>query len=164
MKDLNKVMLIGNLTRDPESRFTTTGQAVASFTVATNRRWKSREGEIKDSVEFNNIVAWGNLAEIVEKILRKGRRAYIEGRLQTRSWEGQDGVKRNKTEIVASDVIVLDKKPEEADLDIAQEAQPSDISKKEDRPKEEFKKEEKAKGSKNAEETGEEVDLDDIPF
>jgi len=167
MRDLNKAMVIGNLTRDPESRFTPSGQAVASFTVATNRRWKSQDGEMKDSAEFHDVVAWGKLAEIAEKILKKGRRTYVEGRLQTRSWEGQDGVKRNKTEIVASDIIVLDKKPDEADLDINQDISEPGVEeaakeeekedKKEDKKESESKKEEGDKGE-------EEVDLDDIPF
>lgn len=156
MKDLNKVMLIGNLTRDPEVRSTTSGQAVASFTVATNRRWKGSDGEIKDSAEFTDIVAWGALAEISEKILKKGRRTYVEGRLQSRSWEGQDGVKRNKTEVVASDIIVLDKKDAEANLDIPEES----TSASEEQKKEEPKKEAKPKDEKESEE----VDLDDIPF
>jgi len=165
MRDLNKAMVIGNLTRDPESRFTTSGQAVASFTVATNRRWKSADGENKDSVEFNDIVAWGKLAEIVEQLLRKGRRVYVEGRLQTRSWEGQDGVKRNKTEIVASDVIVLDRKPDEAGLEVSgeqtePEAAESSSLKKTQEGKEKAKPEEKKEDSKSEEE----VDLDDIPF
>jgi len=157
MKDLNKVMLIGNLTRDPEARFTTSGQAVASFTVATNRRWKGQDGEVKDSVEFNDIVAWGKLAEIAEKILKKGRRVYVEGRLQTRSWEGQDGVKRYKTEIVSSDINVLDRKPEEPELDVAEEAGSQE---KAEPHKKETKKEEKGEDLKDSEE----VDLDDIPF
>jgi len=110
MKDLNKVMIIGNLTRDPEMRMTPSGQSVASYAVATNRQWKDQSGETQSNAEFHDVVAWGKLAEIVEQYLHKGMRVYIEGRLQTRSWEGQDGVKRNKTEIVASDVIMLDRK------------------------------------------------------
>lgn len=165
MKDLNKAMLIGNLTRDPESRFTTSGQAVASFTVATNRRWKSADGENKDSVEFNDIVAWGKLAEIVEQLLRKGRRVYVEGRLQTRSWEGQDGVKRNKTEIVASDVIVLDRKQDVADLEVSEEqAEPEATESSSEEKKQKGKGESKAEEKKEESKSEEEVDLDDIPF
>jgi single-strand DNA-binding protein len=108
-KDLNKVMIIGNLTRDPELRYTPNGQAVASVGVATNRSWNDQAGERKEDVEFHDVVAWGKLAEICSQILAKGRRVYFEGRLQTRQWEGQDGAKRNKTEIVATDMIVLDK-------------------------------------------------------
>jgi len=111
MRDLNKVMLIGNLTRDPELRSTNSGQTVASFAVATNRSWNDAQGTRQDAVEYIDIVAWGKLAEIVGQIYRKGRRTYIEGRLQTRSWDAQDGSKRYKTEVIASDLILLDKAP-----------------------------------------------------
>jgi single-strand DNA-binding protein len=111
MRDLNKVMLIGNLTRDPELRSTNSGQTVASFAVATNRSWNDAQGVRQDAVEYIDIVAWGKLAEIVGQIYRKGRRTYIEGRLQTRNWEAQDGTKRYKTEVIASDLILLDKAP-----------------------------------------------------
>ncbi|HAR54743.1 TPA: single-stranded DNA-binding protein [Patescibacteria group bacterium] len=109
MRDLNKVMLIGNMTRDPEIRTIPSGQSVASFSVATNRSWNDNAGELQKAVEYTDIVAWGKLAEIAGQILKKGRRVYIEGRLQTRNWEGQDNVKRYKTEVIASDLIVLDK-------------------------------------------------------
>lgn len=111
MRDLNKVMLIGNLTRDPELRTIPSGQSVASFAIATNRSWNDNAGQVQKAVEFTDIVAWGKLAEIAGQILKKGRRTYIEGRLQTRNWEGQDGVKKYKTEVIASDLIVLDSKP-----------------------------------------------------
>lgn len=106
---LNKVMLIGNLTRDPESRTTPGGQMVASFAVATNRVWTNPSGEKQEKAEFHNIVAWGKLADIVGKYLARGRRVYVEGRLQTRDWQGQDGVKRYRTEIIADNVIMLDR-------------------------------------------------------
>jgi len=111
MRDLNKVMLIGNLTRDPELRSTNSGQTVASFSVATNRSWNDAQGVRQDAVEYIDIVAWGKLAEIVGQIYRKGRRTYVEGRFQTRNWEAQDGTKRYKTEVVASDLILLDRAP-----------------------------------------------------
>jgi single-strand DNA-binding protein len=111
MRDLNKVMLIGNLTRDPELRTIPSGQSVASFAIATNRSWNDNAGQVQKAVEFTDIVAWGKLAEIAGQILKKGRRTYIEGRLQTRNWEGQDGVKKYKTEVIASDLIALDSKP-----------------------------------------------------
>ena len=104
---LNKVMLIGNLTRDPESRTTPSGQMVTSFAVATNRVWTNQAGEKQEKAEFHNIVAWSKLADIVGKYLARGRRVYVEGRLQTRDWQGQDGVKRYRTEIVADNVIML---------------------------------------------------------
>jgi len=109
MRDLNKVMLIGNLTRDPELRSTPNGQSVASFAIATNRAWNDAAGQLQKAVEYTDIVVWGKLAEVASQIMKKGRRVYVEGRLQTRNWEGQDGVKRYKTEVIGSDVIVLDR-------------------------------------------------------
>ncbi|MFA7308925.1 MAG: single-stranded DNA-binding protein [Patescibacteria group bacterium] len=109
MLSLNRVMLIGNLTRDPELRYTPNGQAVASFSVATNRSYVDASGERKDIPEYTNIVTWGKLAEIAKNLLIKGRKVYVEGRLQTRSWEGQDGVKRYTTEVVAENLLVLDR-------------------------------------------------------
>ena len=106
--DLNKVMLIGNLTRDPETRTTPQGIPVTTFSIATNLTWKDQSGNRQSKAEFHNIVAWGKLAEICGQYLTKGRRAYIEGRLQTRDWVGQDGVRRYSTEIVAENMIILD--------------------------------------------------------
>lgn len=160
MKDLNKVMLIGNLTRDPEMRFTTSGQSVATFSIATNRRWKSNSGEMKDEAQFHEAVAWGKLAEITEQFLKRGGRVYIEGRLQNRSWEAQDGTKRNKTEIVVSDIILLDKKG--ADFSASSETSTGkdmDINKEEKKETKSTKKDKEEK-----QEEIEEVDLDDIPF
>lgn len=105
-RNLNKVMLIGNLTRDPELRFTPQGNAVSSFVVATNREWVT-QGEKKQSVDFHNVVAWNKLAEICGELLKKGMRVYVEGRLQTRDWEDTDGKKRYKTETVIDDMIIL---------------------------------------------------------
>lgn len=100
--NLNKVFLIGRLAADPESRTTPSGQTVTTVRLATNRVWNNRAtGEKQEQVEFHTIIAWGNLAEIVSKYLRKGQLALFEGRLQTRSWQGSDGVKRYRTEIVA---------------------------------------------------------------
>lgn len=110
-RSVNKVILIGNLTRDPEMRYTPNGQAVVSFGLATNRRWTDKAGEQKEDTEFHNIVAWGKLAELCSQLLKKGRKVYIEGRLQTRSWEGKDGVTRSRTEIVTEDMVVLNLPP-----------------------------------------------------
>jgi single-strand DNA-binding protein len=107
--NLNKAMIIGNLTRDPEVRTTPTGQNVASFAVATNRVWNDNQGQRQEKVEFHNVVAWARLAEICGQYLRKGSKIYIEGRLQTRDWMGQDNVKRYRTEIVAENMIMLDR-------------------------------------------------------
>jgi single-strand DNA-binding protein len=113
--DLNKVMIIGRLTRDPELRTTPQGQQVCSFGLATNRSWKDQQtGDKKEQVEFHNLVAWGKLAEIISQYLSKGRRMYAEGRLQTREWQAQDGSKRNRTEIVVENMIMLDSKGEGA--------------------------------------------------
>ncbi|OGY43919.1 MAG: hypothetical protein A2729_01190 [Candidatus Buchananbacteria bacterium RIFCSPHIGHO2_01_FULL_39_14] len=108
--NLNKAMIIGNLTRDPEVRTTPSGQTVTSFSVATNLIWTNPQGEKQKKAEFHNIVAWRRLGEICAQYLKKGNKVYIEGRLQTRNWEGQDGVKRYRTEIVAENMIMLDTK------------------------------------------------------
>ncbi len=107
--NLNKAMIIGNLTRDPEVRTTPTGQTVATFGVATNFIWTDQQGQKQEKVEFHNVVAWRRLAEICGQYLRKGSKVYIEGRLQTRDWVGQDNVKRYRTEIVADNMIMLDR-------------------------------------------------------
>lgn len=108
--NLNKAMLIGNLTRDPESKTTPSGQNVCTFGIATNLVWTDQNGEKQKKAEFHNIVAWRKLGEICAQYLKKGSKVYIEGRLQTRDWEGQDGVKRYRTEIVADNMIMLDSK------------------------------------------------------
>lgn len=108
--DLNKAMIIGNVTRDPEIRSTANGQPVTSFSVATNLTWTDQSGQKQQKAEFHNIVAWRKLAEICGQYLKKGSKVYIEGRLQTSDWTGQDGNKRYKTEIVADNMIMLDSK------------------------------------------------------
>ncbi len=107
--DLNRVQIIGNMTRDPELRTTQGGQSVCSFGVATNRRYTGKDGQQQEQTEFHNIVAWAKLAEIICQYLGKGRKVYIEGRLQTREWQGQDGNTRRTTEIVAENMIMLDR-------------------------------------------------------
>jgi single-strand DNA-binding protein len=107
--NLNKAMIIGNLTRDPEVRTTPNGQTVASFGVATNLIWNDQSGQKQEKVEFHNIVAWRKLGEICGQYLKKGAKVYIEGRLQTSDWVGQDSVKRYKTEIVTENMIMLDR-------------------------------------------------------
>ena len=106
-KSLNKVQLIGNLGRDPELKYTSAGVAVATFSIATSDSWKDQEGNTQERTEWHNIVAWRKLAEICGEWLKKGKRVYIEGRLQTRSYE-KDGVKKYTTEIVADQLIMLD--------------------------------------------------------
>ncbi len=102
--DLNKVIIIGRLTADPELRNTSSGTAVANFSVATNRVWKDQSGAKQEQTEFHNVVVWGRQAEVVSQFLKKGATVMIEGRLQTRSWEGKDGQTRRRTEIVAENV------------------------------------------------------------
>jgi single-strand DNA-binding protein len=106
-KSLNKVQLIGNLGKDPELKYTSAGVAVATFSIATSDSWKDQEGNTQERTEWHNIVAWRKLAEICGEWLKKGKRVYIEGRLQTRNYE-KDGVKRYITEIVADQLIMLD--------------------------------------------------------
>lgn len=106
--DLNKSMIIGRLTRDPEIRSTQSGQNVANFSVATGRQWTDKgTGQKKEQTEFHNVVAWGRLADICQQYLKKGNQVYIEGRLQTRSWDDQSGTKRYRTEIIANEMIML---------------------------------------------------------
>lgn len=105
--DLNKVMLIGRLTRDPETRTTAQGVTVANFSVATSRVWKDDQGAQREITEFHNVVAWRKLGEICAQYLKKGRQVYIEGHLQTRNWVGQDGKKNYRTEVIADNMIML---------------------------------------------------------
>ncbi len=110
--NLNRAMIIGNLTRDPEARTTTSGQSVCNFSVATSSQWTDAQGQRQERTEYHPIVAWGKLADICSQYLAKGRKVYIEGRLQTREWEGQDGSKRQRTEIVAENMIMLSPPPQ----------------------------------------------------
>jgi len=107
--NLNKAMIIGNLTRDPEIKTTPQGASVASFSVATNFVWNDANGQKQEKAEYHNVVAWRKLADIIGQYLKKGSKIYIEGRLQTRDWTGQDGIKRYRTEIVADNMIMLDR-------------------------------------------------------
>lgn len=151
-RSLNKVMLIGNLTRDPELRYTPKGTAVCSFGLATNRSWMPTDAtERREETEFHRIVAWNKLAELCSQLLTKGRKVYIEGRLQTRSWESPDGEKRQATEIVAEDMVILDSrrqtegegfKPAEDKGERSEESKDESNKEKEDN-KEADKKEEK---------------------
>ena len=106
--DLNRATVLGRLTRDPEVKSTPSGQSVANLGVATNRVWTDKSGTRQEKVEYHNIVLWGKLADIAGQYLGKGRRVYMEGRLETRDWTGQDGVKKYRTEIIADNLIMLD--------------------------------------------------------
>ncbi len=108
---LNRATILGNVTRDPETRTTTSGQSVVSFSVATSRRWKDQtSGELKEATEFHNCVGWGKLAQTIGTYVHKGSKVYLEGRIQTRSWDDPTGAKKYRTEIVAESLILLDKK------------------------------------------------------
>lgn len=157
-RSLNKVMLIGNLTRDPEMRYTPQGTAVCTFGLATNRSWTTDNGEKKEDAEFHNLVAWNKLAEICAQLLKKGRKVYVEGRLSTRTWQGQDGTQKNRTEVVISDMVILDKKDSEptGEIDV-----PEPMVESQEAPAEEkVEKKSKKKEEEPVEEPGEE----DIPF
>ena len=106
----NKVILIGNVGKDPEVRHLETGIAVASFTLATTERYKNRNGELQDQTEWHNIVCWRNLAELSEKYIKKGAQIFVEGKIRTRSWADQTGAKRYTTESVADNIRLLDRK------------------------------------------------------
>ena len=110
---LNKCMIIGNLGRDPEMRYTPSGQAVTQFTVAVNRNYKDQQGERQEETEWFRVVAWGQQAEFAAEYLRKGAKVFVEGRLQTRQWEGQDGQKRYTTELVANTIQNLERRARE---------------------------------------------------
>jgi single-strand DNA-binding protein len=115
MRSINKVILIGNLTRDPELRQTPNGQSVCTFGIATNRQWATKEGEQHNLAEFHEVVAWARLAEICNQFLRKGKLVYLEGYLKTRSWDTPEGVRKFKTEVVIQDMIMLDRKKDNGD-------------------------------------------------
>ncbi len=121
-RGLNKVMIIGHLGRDPEMRYTPSGRPVTTFSVATSRSWNTSDGERRSDTEWFNVVSWGSLAEICKQYLSKGQQVYIEGRLQTRRWEDDDGNKRTTVEIVAKEMIMLgDRKKKPAKDETEQE-------------------------------------------
>lgn len=119
-RSLNKVTLIGNLTRDPELKYTPQGTAVCSFGLATNRAWTTKTGETKEDVQFHRIVAWQKLAELSANLLAKGRKVYLEGRITYRSFEGKDGAQRQITEIVMDDFVLFDDRRKTATSDEAE--------------------------------------------
>lgn len=147
---LNRAQIIGNVTRDPEVRSTGSGQTVASFSVATNSSWVDKTGQKQEKAEFHNVVVWGKLAEICQQYVKKGRKIYVEGRMQTRDWEGEDGVKRYRSEIVVENMILLDRSgAPESGMNYDREAQPAAVrSNKQEAPAA----------------AEEEVTLDDLPF
>lgn len=173
-RSLNKVQIIGNLTRDPELRYTPQGTAVCTFGLATNRAWTTDTGEKKEQTDFHRIVAWNKLAEICSQLLSKGRRVYVEGRLSTRSWTGQDGQQRQTTEIIISDMIILDSKGVgalpvgEAGVEVPEELAPEPVADEiaaadAASPIPENKEPKKAKGKAEKKREGDE-DSEEMPF
>lgn len=154
MFSLNRAEVLGNLTRDPEVRTLPSGQAVCSFAVATNRRWKDKDGNLKEDTQYHEISVWGRLGELASQMLSKGKKVYVEGRLQTNSWDGNDGVKRSKTEIVADNFIPLSPKGDASSFDMTEASTP-----KKEKPKTPDKED-----KKDATEASDEINLDDIPF
>ena len=145
-RSLNKVQLIGNLTRDPELRYTPTGAAVCTIGLATNRAWTTEAGEKKEETEFHRVVAWNKLAELCSQLLVKGRKIYVEGRLRTNAWKTTDGQPRTTTEVVIEDMIILDSRRPDTETPVTTIAQP-DVKKPEEKEK-----------------SSEQVNPDDIPF
>lgn len=172
-RSLNKVELIGNLTRDPELRYTPQGTAVCTFGLATNRSWTTDSGEKREEADFHKLVAWNKLAELCSQLLTKGRKIYIEGRLSTRSWTGQDGAQRQTTEIIINDMIILDSKQgavSESQVGeipdyVEEEPQVSeDGSQKTPRKAHSASSAQTPKAKKETVEPSDEVNPDDIPF
>lgn len=178
-KSLNRVVILGNLTRDPELKYTPNGTAVCTFGVATNRTWTTATGETKESVQFHRIVAWQKLAELCGKLMAKGRKVYLEGHLTYRTYVGKDGIQRSITEIVADDFILFD---DRFHREASEEAAPADIEDTvlEEKAATDSPVEEKAEPKKAVKKTAAEkqetestasepvdsdvVDPDDIPF
>lgn len=153
-RSLNRVMLIGNLTRDPESRYTPNQTLVCSFGLATNREWVNDAGERQSSVEYHNLVVWSKLAEICKNLLHKGNKIYVEGRLQTRDWQTKDGQARRSTEIVVENMILLTSKNASEQFSAAQDNEATAAA------------DSASEASDSQEVSGEEeaVDDSDIPF
>lgn len=155
--DLNRVMLIGRLAQDPELRTTPTGRAVVNFSLATGRVWTDQQGQKQEKTEFSNIVAWQRLAEICGQYLRKGSKIYLEGRLETRTWDDQSGQRHWRTEIIAENMIMLDRKGESGAAP-ARETPPA--AAKDDNPV--YEEVPAAPASSAPKE--EEINVEDIPF
>lgn len=177
---LNKVLLIGNLTRDPELRYTPSGAAVCSFSVATNRVYTASDGTKREEAEFIRIVAWNKLAELCSQLLTKGRKVYVEGRLQTRTWETPDGVSKQTTEVVIDDMRILDSRRsfeeggapasiEETNVskvpETSAEVKPAESAKPQKKSKTSEKSKSKEENVSDQSASGDsKVDLDDLPF
>ncbi len=178
-RSLNRVMLIGNLTRDPELRYTPQGTPVCTFGLATNRSWQPASGgERQEETEFHRIVSWNKLAELCNELLFKGRKVYLEGRIQTRGWTDAQGTEKTTTEVVIDNMIVLDSKRREGQgagepyqpgeyAEAAPAGEPTLVAeepKEAEKPAKKGKKETPVKAEPKAEPKTEEVNPDDIPF
>lgn len=176
-RSLNKVMLIGNLTRDVELRYTPSGTAVATFGLATNRSWSTGDGgDRQEETQFHRIVAWSKLAEICGQLLFKGRKIFIEGRLQTRKWTGQDGQQRESTEIVAENMMILDSRNRDGQSTGSDEEfvavdetagvvpPPDDLAMPADSGAPKATKPVKKAAPKKEEPVSDEINVEDIPF
>jgi single-strand DNA-binding protein len=161
-RSLNRVQLIGNLTRDPELRYTPSGTAVCSFGLATNRSWTTDTGEKHEETEFHRIVSWNKLAELCSQFLVKGRKVYVEGRLSTRTWTGQDGQQRSTTEVVIDDMILLDNRGQQSTGGSPRQGE--EMPEPEEAKARPAKKAEKKEEKEEAPADDELVSPDDIPF
>jgi single-strand DNA-binding protein len=172
---LNKVLLIGNLTRDPEMKYTSSGAALCTFGIATNRSWKDNDGQLREEAEFHNLVAWNNIGEICYQLLAKGMQVYIEGSLRTRSWDDEDGNKRYRTEIKVNEMILLDSKGKsgvgggdgdeegsDGEIDVEDIVDEEEASKASSKKK--SKKSNKSKSNDSDEDDSDDVLEDDLPF
>ncbi len=166
--NFNKAIIVGRLTRDPEVRTTPNGQSVASISVATNRVWTNTSGEKQEKTEFHNVVAWGKLAEICGQYLTKGQLVLFEGRLETRSWEGQDGVKRSRTEIIAENMQIGPRARggEEGDAyyQVGQPAEKTESSQTDEVRSSEGQDTDGGSSEKKDEDAEEEIKIEDLPF
>jgi single-strand DNA-binding protein len=160
MTDFNQATILGNITRDPEFRVIPSGQAVISFSVATNRRWTTADGAQQEDTQYHNVVAWGKLAEICQKILYKGRKVLVVGRLKTRNWEGQDGIKRYTTEIVADHISATGAPKAAGEETIANQPTQTQTTK----PTQTTTATEEVKPVEKKEDKADDINLDDIPF
>jgi len=175
-RSLNRVQLIGNLTRDPELRYTPQGTAVCTFGLATNRTWvPSDGGDRQEETEYHRVVAWAKLAEICSQLLYKGRKVYVEGRLQTRKWTGQDGNEREVTEVVIDNMIALGNPKgnggrgygdEEGygDFEYAETGSAAEMTEAPEEVSEKAPVEEEKPAKESKAAAKEEIDADDIPF
>jgi single-strand DNA-binding protein len=162
-RSLNRVILIGNLTRDPELKYTPAGTAVCTFGVATNRSWTTADGSTKEEVQYHRIVAWQKLAELCGKLLTKGRKIFLEGRLTYRSFTGKDGQQKSITEIVLDDFIVFSDGKRLIETEVKNEKEQSASEAKVQVPEDSIKPE-KSSTEASEEKKDESVNPDDIPF